>query len=125
MTTSTDDVAKSTQMSGIIINENIASAEEKETRKIDTARAIKAKNLVQQHILKRPKANDTCGSCIETRNDTSNRVYFRNINGLMMGSKINRWAEHINNMIDIGCDISRFAESNTNWNNNRVKQTIN
>ena len=28
-------------------------------------------------------------------------------------------------MMNMGCDISGLAESNTNWNNNKVKRTIN
>ena len=104
---------------------NIESAEESEIRKNQTIQTIKNKNYVQQHILKRPRANDTWDSCLDTRNESSIRIYFQNISGLMMGSKANRWTEHIENMMNMGCDISGLAESNTNWNNNKVKRTIN
>ena len=39
--------------------DNIESAEELETRKSQTVKTIKNKNNVQQHIMKRPRANDT------------------------------------------------------------------
>ena len=90
-----------------------------------TIQSIKNKMYVQQHIVKIPRANDTWGSSIDTANVDSIRLYFQNINGLLMGSKADRWSQHVEMMQRIGCDISGLAESNTNWNNTSVIKKIN
>ena len=88
-------------------------------------KTIKRKNNIQQHILKKPKENDTWGASMDTHNQDSIRIYFQNINGLLMGTKEERWTEHLDNMKKAGCDIFGLAEPNTNWNSKNIRKIIN
>jgi hypothetical protein len=85
----------------------------------------KRKYYIQQHILKKPIANDYWGSSMDSYDINCFRVYYQNINGLTSGESLNQWADIVNTMKDHKCDIFGYSETNTNWQYQNTKTRIN
>jgi hypothetical protein len=83
------------------------------------------KYYFQQHIMKKPLANDYWGSSMDTNDSNSFRVFFQNINGLTAGKSIERWIETVNTIKEKQCEIFGLAETNTNWRSHNIKNNIN
>jgi hypothetical protein len=83
------------------------------------------KNYVQQHLLRKPIANDYWGSSMDTSDPSCFRIYFQNINGLTAGKSMERWHDTVTTMHHKKCEIFGLAETNTNWDSYNIKTNIN
>lgn len=84
----------------------------------------KNKRNYQQHILKKPIANDSWGSTMESADPSCTRIYFQNVNGITTTDSLTeRWEDFITIMKEKGCDIFGISETNTNWKYYNIKHT--
>jgi hypothetical protein len=83
------------------------------------------KYYIQQHIRKKPIANDYWGASMDTYDSNCFRVYYQNINGLTSGESMEKWTDIVTTMKEHKCDIFGYAETNTNWHYNNTKNSIN
>jgi hypothetical protein len=71
-----------------------------------------------------PKCNEAWGASIKTPLQTSFRIYFQNIDGLQHYTMNSRGKPHCDFMLDKGINISRFAETYSNWHHKQLKEDI-
>ena len=84
----------------------------------------KKKAMVQSHLVKKPIANDSWGSSMESKDPNSTQIFFQNINGLTSDGDIDKWKGIVKVMHEKECDIFGLAETNTNWRYYDIKNNI-
>jgi hypothetical protein len=86
--------------------------------------STRKKRAIQTMIPRKPKVNDDWGSTIHSKDPTTTKIYFENINGIQEFSGTESWAEHMEFMKENNIKISGLAETNTNWNHNNIRETL-
>ena len=106
------------------INNNNNSASQNNLCNINKKQRHNKRNF-QQHLLKKPIANDSWGSTIETVDPECTRIYFQNVNGITSTESLTaKWEDFIDTMKIKGCDIFGLSETNTNWKYYNIMNTL-